>query len=121
MSDETSRKARPGTITVHFSRGRIMPTSITIIGRRWFNRGPGNTYHSAEILVDGQQVGRIDFAYGYGDQYAFNSRQWLAKNGFLPGIAEKDGTPVESLWRYCERHGINYSETVSDVKHKRDL
>lgn len=36
--------------------------SITIIGRRWFQRTYGNTYFSAYALIDGKPVGglRID-------------------------------------------------------------
>ncbi len=95
--------------------------TITIIGRRWFRKPVGNTYHSAEILVDGVLVHKIDYAYGYGIQYNHNAKVWLTQNGYLPGIEVKAGTPGESLWRYCERQGITLVDTVTDVKRKRDL
>ena len=28
--------------------------SILVVGRRWFRRGPGNTYHSVNIYVNGK-------------------------------------------------------------------
>ena len=97
------------------------PKSITIIGRRWFQKTNGNTYHSAEIVVNGEQVHKIDYAYGYDQKYSYNAKLWLTEHGYLPGIHEKPGTPGESLWRYCERLGITLVDTVSDVRRKRDL
>jgi hypothetical protein len=90
--------------------------SITVIGKRWFNRGPGNTYFSANIIVDGKQVHRIEYAYGYGTQYAYEAFYWLAANGYLPGFEH-----TMAPWRYCEDHGITLYYEASDVSRKRDL
>lgn len=95
--------------------------TIVLVGRRWFNRGPGNTYHSVEIYVNGACVHKIPFAYGYGEQYEYNARVWLDENGYLPGIENREGTPGEAIWRYCERKKITYSRTVTDVTRKKDL
>ncbi len=92
-------------------------SSITLIGRRWFNRGPGNTYHSCEVLVNGQRVHRIDYAYGYGSAWADSGLIWLKNNGHLCGI----DPGREMLSSYCERMGIAYSEHVTDVTRKKDL
>ena len=100
---------------------KLKVRSITVFGRRWFERTNGNTYHSALILVNGEHVHKIEFAYGYSNQYEWNARQWLADNGYLPGIESIDGRPGESLWRYCERLGISYVSEVVDVARKRDL
>jgi len=110
---------------VSFGKGWIMARkkvrSITVIGRRWFDKTYGNTYHSASIMVNGECVHKIPFSYGYENQYEWNARMWLAENGFLPGIESRDGAPGESLWRYCERLGITYASEVVDVARKRDL
>jgi len=95
--------------------------SITLVGRRWFQRLNGNTYHSCEIIVDGVTVHKIDYCYGYGSQYSHNAKVWLHDNGFLPGLETRDGTPGESLWGYCDRKGIILVDTVTDVSRKRDL
>jgi hypothetical protein len=95
--------------------------SLAIIGRRWFQKTNGNTYHSVEIVVDGRQVHRINYAYGYDSQYRENAKNWLLENGYLPGMETKPGTPGESLWRYCERSGIALVDTVTDVARKKDL
>ena len=94
---------------------------LTLIGRRWFNKNLGNTYHSVEILVDGICVHKIPYAYGYGDQWEYNGLDWLDANRYLPGLQKKEGTPGEALWRYCERKGILYTRSCSDVQRKKDL
>ncbi len=94
---------------------------LMVVGKRWFNRGPGNTYHSAAIYVDGDCVHKIDYAYGYGDQYLWNASLWLEENGYLPGRTHSSNGSREALWRYCERMGIKFSYNVSDVQRKKDL
>jgi hypothetical protein len=89
--------------------------SIFVVGRRWFERTNGNTYHSAEIYVNNDLVHKIDFNYGYGNQFEWNAMLWLSKNGYLKGY--KESSP--SL--YCRDNGISYNSTVTDVKRKKDL
>ncbi|MFY4731178.1 hypothetical protein [Nitrospira sp. BLG_2] len=96
-------------------------STIMLVGRRWFNKNVGNTYHSCEIYVDGTCVHKIPYAYGYGQQYEDNAKTWLIENKYLPGIETKEGTPGEALFRYCERMGIIYNQTVTDVQRKKDL
>ena len=79
-------------------------SSLVLIGKRWFNRTCGNTYHSVEIIIDGKTVHCCPYA-----------------NGWLPGREKTEGTPGEALWRYCERMGIQYVRNVTDVKRKKDL
>lgn len=96
------------------------PKSILITGRRWFHKGPGNTYHSAKAYVDGQCVASIDYSYGYGNQYEWN--MWIALS--LKGIVNPEKFPnggTESPFRYCDRHNITYATEVCDVQRKQDL
>lgn len=106
----TGETAQPKT------KRRKKTTSITLDAKRWFNRTCGSTYHSVTILVNGQSVHQVEFAYGYGQQYEWTARQWLAKNGYLKGIEEN-----QSLWRYCDDHKIQLLNFVSDVARKKDL
>lgn len=57
--------------------------SITIIGKKWFDKVNGNTYHTARIMVNGKTVGEIPYQYGYGDQYYYNAARWLHENGYV--------------------------------------
>ena len=93
-------------------------SSVVLIGRRWFNRNKGSTYHSCEIVLDGKHIHKIDYAYGYGNQYEWDAWQWLQANGYAPG---RESNGRESPWTYCERMGIIYTQTVTDVPRKKDL
>lgn len=90
------------------------PNSITVIGRRWFQKTYGNTYFSSQIIVDGVPVGGREFAYGYGDYYLQDAAEWLKANGYLPAF---DGP----LSLYCRENGIAFSYSVTDVQRKKDL
>jgi hypothetical protein len=94
--------------------------SIQVLGRRWFQRGAGNTYHSAQIYVNNEFVYIIRFVYGYGDGYQQSAAEWLAENGYLACERHGNGSQ-EPLWRACERLGIKYTSTVLDVPRKKDL
>lgn len=87
--------------------------NIHIEGRRWFQKGPGNTYHSVRIWIDGKQVALIPFEYGYGDGYLQTALDWLKANGHAPQNAEYGTLYLR------ETLGATYS--VSDVARKRDL
>jgi len=90
--------------------------SITIIGRRWFDRVNGNTYHSCECLINGRPAATVEYEYGYDRQYEYSGMNKLAELGYLP-----DFTSSTVIWRYCEDRGITYHATHSDVNRKKDL
>ena len=91
------------------------PKVIVIIGRRWFNKGPGNTYHSTQISVDGKWVEGIDFAYGGDQHYVDTSLALLCKNGILNVPAGK------RPHSWCYDNGIEVSYTATNVSRKSDL
>lgn len=90
--------------------------NITIIGRRWFDRINGNTYHSVQCVINGEQVAYVPFAYGYDDQYIQTGANELHKLGYLPNWGDRS-----VFWRYCEENGITLFTTRSDVSRKKDL
>lgn len=89
---------------------------VHVVGRRWFQKTYGNTYHSVEIYVNNSFVHKIEFTYGYGEQYEWNAFAWLTSNGYAKPC-DKGNSP----WRYFSENGIEYDKTVYDVKRKRDL
>ena len=98
------------------------PRSITLYGRRWFDRKWGNTYFSTVIYVNGKHVHTIEYEYGYGDQWAYAAQEWLFENGYLKGMERSPhGALTPNLRIYCEDKGIEYVYGVSDVSRKRDL
>jgi hypothetical protein len=91
--------------------------NIVVIGKRWFDRINGNTYHSVAIIVNGESVAYLPFQYGYDDQYRQTAQKWLTKNYSMP---KKYDTEHDPLWRIRE-HGIVVNFSVSDVSRKKDL
>ena len=89
--------------------------SLIVFGRRWFQKTNGNTYHSAEIIVDGKPVHKIEYEYGYDQQYLYTAFNWLKSEGYL-----NIGTH-ESPHAWAERTGINLVCNVVDVARKKDL
>lgn len=73
--------------------------SVTITGRRWFQRTYGNTYNTARILCEGFAI-QLPKEYGYGDYWAQRCREFLREVGYVGEIV----------------HG-----GVSDVLRERDL
>ena len=85
-----------------------------IIGRRWFQKTYGNTYHSVTVIVDGETVGTCPMTYGYGDQYIQTAHEMLVKAGEFAG----------DYSAFCQDrmdHRDKYTITVSDVARQKDL
>lgn len=95
--------------------------SITVIGRRWFQRTYGNTYHTAEILIDGVTVHKTARAYGYGSQYEDSAAAWLEAQGVIKRKAYANGGH-SPLWQVIrDEMGLNWQSTALDVARERDL
>jgi len=88
--------------------------SITIIGRKWWDRVNGNTYHTAEILVNGESLHKTGMTYGYDDHYIQTAAAWLKSNGYI------HGDKIYPLSLYCRDNGIAYYATANYGR-KRDL
>lgn len=82
---------------------------VSVHGRRWFEKTNGNTYHSVRVLVNGLEIGRDNFAYGYGDQYKQTAVEIL------------DGALEYPLTIQARERGILLDIDVVDVMRKKDL
>lgn len=82
-----------------------------VIGRRWFQRSYGNTYHTVEIRRDGVTVWKSEKAYGYDRQFLQTAAEWFKKNGY-PNVGGHSQSIREIV-------GATYS--VFDVSRERDL
>ena len=91
--------------------------SITVQGKRWFQRTYGNTYHTARVLIDGKEVFYSPITYGYDRHYYQTAIKWLGENGYLEPFGER--------WNLCGKYaipdGVTVDESVIDVPRKRDL
>ena len=86
---------------------------LHIEGRRWFQRGPGNTYHSVRIYANGEMLTCLPFQYGYGDGYLQTALNWLKAEGYV-------GPDAEYGTLYL-RETLKGTNSVIDVTRKGDL
>ena len=85
--------------------------SLRIYGRRWYQRSYGNTYHTARVIVNGEEL-KSGITYGYENHYKETARQLLEENGYsVPGAMEFN--------RFLNNN--NFVATAVDVDRKRDL
>ena len=86
--------------------------AITILGRKWFDKVNGNTYNTAQILINGITVGKTPFQYGYGDHYVDLAGDWLEMNGYIKRERYSNGIR-QTLWRYCADNNINLESSAT--------
>ncbi len=94
--------------------------SITIIGKKWFQKSFGNTYFSATGIVDGVIEAEINFEYGYGDQYIQSIEELLQEKEIISPKQYTNGSS-EPLREYCHSRDIQLTCSVTQVSRKRDL
>lgn len=98
--------------------------SLVVIGKRWFDRVYGNTYHSCLVIVNGEEKGFIPFEYGYGDCYKQTALKILQGLGYFnnglsyPSGANKDYCDFLEFTRNNRDICLFY---VTDVNRKKDL
>lgn len=95
--------------------------SVTILGRRWFDKVNGNTYHSARVFVDGKLVALVPYQYGYGNMYEWNAVAALSEAKVFKGKQARREDPerqhCEPGWQWLrDRLGLNYLVDVADCK-----
>lgn len=95
--------------------------SIHIEGRRWFQRGPGNTYHSVRIFRDGIEIAYLPFAYGYGEQFLQTAWEWLGANGYPELLEQHANGSWKNYGTQYLREVLKGTYSVIDVSRRKDL
>ncbi len=88
--------------------------SAFVHGKTWYDKTYGNSYFSARIFVDGVEVARLPFQYGYGDQYIHEAQRALQRLGILapepqPGLRlqiEASGAVFHSVLEQSRRRDV---------------
>ncbi len=95
---------------------------LMIIGHRWFQKTYGNTYNTAQIIVDGETVHKTQMQYGYGEHYLDIAADWLEANGYMPERRHYANGGSEPMWQYFrDDRGVKYLYQTIDVQRKKDL
>ena len=96
--------------------------NIRIEGRKWFDKRYGNTYFSAVAYVAGEEVAKIPYAYGYGDQYVQEMSDILEQKEIITGRHHySNGVGREPLWQWCRDRNVKFYYNATDVSRKKDL
>lgn len=80
-----------------------------VIGKRWFDRTYGNTYHSVTIHVNGETLYK-GCTYGYDNHYKQTARELLKEN---------DYNVPDSYGDFIRLENVDFD--VIDVTRKKDL
>jgi hypothetical protein len=94
-----------------------MVNKLELLGRKWFDRVNGNTYFSAVALHNGLEIARIDFEYGYADQWLYEITKAIKTTCFE---ARQDQQP----WQYIDKlesQGIAVFKSCEQVTAKKRL
>lgn len=83
--------------------------SIEVVGKRWFQKSYGNTYHSVKVYVNDEVLTEA-FTYGYEDAYRQTAYDLLKQNGY--DVPDSYGDFIRMK---------NISFRVTDVDRKKDL
>lgn len=97
---------------------RIHPIEheLKIIGRRWFNKSNGTTYHTATVYYDEKLIGKTRITYGYDSQYVTTGIAYAIQHLGLPTIGDN-----EPPYRWAQRLNIKVVSEVDNVTRRRDL
>ena len=89
--------------------------TIDINAREWFDKVNGNSYFSAQVVVnygyESEKIFILPFQYGYESQYIYSSFEKLRNEGILPMF--KNAPSI-----FCRENGIafNYSKQENCLK-----
>ena len=89
--------------------------TIEVIGKEWFDKINGNSYHSAQVTINNDAVLYVPLTYGYGNHYLQSALE-LLKTEY---IISKDFEGA--LSRYCFDNNINLDYRIQRKCLKRDV
>ncbi len=78
--------------------------SVFVEAKEWFDKTGGNSYFSARVEIDGKEVARLPFQYGYGSHYEYQALRELQEKELVPA-------EVRSLWGLTEL-GVSVYKTI---------
>lgn len=99
-----------------YLRQADLSNHLSIVGRRWFNRRVGQSFHAVDVYLNDQLIGQSGVVYGYDNAYMQTGIEIAIANGKLPPLGDR-----EPPWQWAERIGLTINYLVDDVRRRRDL
>lgn len=95
-----------------------LPQCIVIVGRIHRQRFTGNSYHTTQIIVDGETVSRTPRQYGGINDYFETACSWLEDNNLIPARSTANTNP----WTHIAQDlGISVCAVPIEVSRQKDL
>ena len=80
-----------------------------IVGKKWFDKANGNTYHSARVFdLEKKVIAVAPFQYGYHDQFIQSATEALQKSGKFDGIMLKHDEYIAIDGGYTKQRDVKY-------------
>ncbi len=76
---------------------------IEVRAKEWFDRVNGNSYFSARVYLDDEEIAVLPFQYGYGSHYEHMAMQ--AIKGILKD-RDFEFDDNDQIWRICAENNI---------------
>lgn len=80
-----------------------------IVGKKWFDKVNGNTYHSARVYdLTGHVVAAAPYEYGYGDQYIYSAFNALKARGVIDCLTLGHDEYFSTCHEDCKKKDVKY-------------
>lgn len=80
-----------------------------IVGKKWFDKVNGNTYHSARVYdLDRHIVAAAPLEYGYGDQYIYSAFNAMKKAGIIDQLTLGHDEYFSTCHEDCKKKDVKY-------------
>ena len=117
-SDYDSGELDPDSPEAYYAAAKAKLDSVKkleVYGKRWWRRGAGGEYCSADIYINGKHVHTTPYQGGGGDHYLTLAGDWLRRNGWI-NLDRRS-----PLWQLRDKSDIDFVYSVRDVPRQRDL
>jgi hypothetical protein len=92
--------------------------AVHVHGVLWHDKANGNTYHSAQIYINGEYAYAVPFQYGYGESFIESAAEVLEEKGRI--VRERYGYGgYPSLRKILTDMGVKFYYTSEVTSKKR--
>lgn len=80
-----------------------------IVGKKWFDKVNGNTYHAARVYdLERHIVAAAPYEYGYGDQYIYSAFNAMKRAGVIDCLTLEHWEYMAICHENCKKIDLKY-------------